>query len=540
MGASSSSSATSSTPAQVLRLTASFRDAVGRNAPVLVDQEGGRVQRLGPPHWPAYPPRRRLWTHLRPRRGDGPDGGASRRAPDRQRSPRARHRRRLPADRRRAGRRRQSRDRRSRLWRARRSKVAALGGAVADGPAGRRRAAGAQAHPRPRPRHGRQPRRLPVVETDRATLDATDFAAFRPLSDLPLGMTAHVVFTAIDPLAPATTSVTMVREVIRGLDWDFSGLLMSDDISMGALSGSHRRAHARGDRGRLRRRAPLQRQARGDAGGRGGGARARRRSRRTRRRRARPSRAARGARSFGAARGMGGAHECALGCRRGRPECDRMTADEIKFEADLTGDPAPSAPPTSRRWWSMSRASRDRSISCCARAPAEGRSRQDLDPGAGGPVPRLHRGGAQAAARARRRLSRDGGLARLSEVAAAAARHPRARRAERRGHGECAGAAAQASRSDPRRGRAPVRAARSSIATCSRRGQPEPIAHIKHPQWTATLYDLLSAYAQQRQKTRALACAARQAHGLVAGRGARGAGAADRPVAPTGRGSTNI
>src|SRR5260221_9092667 len=45
------------TPAQVRRLTASIRDAVGREAPVFVDQEGGRVQRLGPPHWPAYPPR---------------------------------------------------------------------------------------------------------------------------------------------------------------------------------------------------------------------------------------------------------------------------------------------------------------------------------------------------------------------------------------------------------------------------------------------------------------------------------------------------
>src|SRR5215467_11149327 len=44
------------TPAQVRRLTASVRDAVGREAPVLVDQEGGRVQRLGPPHWPPYPP----------------------------------------------------------------------------------------------------------------------------------------------------------------------------------------------------------------------------------------------------------------------------------------------------------------------------------------------------------------------------------------------------------------------------------------------------------------------------------------------------
>ena len=44
------------------------------------------------------------------------------------------------------------------------------------------------------------------------TLEATDFAAFRPLADLPLGMTAHVVFSAIDPVAPATTSVTMVEK----------------------------------------------------------------------------------------------------------------------------------------------------------------------------------------------------------------------------------------------------------------------------------------------------------------------------------------
>src|SRR5262249_61741925 len=79
--------------------------------------------------------------------------------------------------------------------------------------------------------------RLPVVDTDRATLEATDFAAFRPLAQLPLGMTAHVVFSAIDPVSPATTSVTMIRDVIRGFI-GFDGLLMSDDISMNALSGS--------------------------------------------------------------------------------------------------------------------------------------------------------------------------------------------------------------------------------------------------------------------------------------------------------------
>ena len=76
-----------------------------------------------------------------------------------------------------------------------------------------------------------------MVDTDRATLEATDFAAFRPLAGLPLGMTAHVVFSAIDPVAPATTSVTMVREVIRGFI-GFQGLLMSDDVSMNALSGT--------------------------------------------------------------------------------------------------------------------------------------------------------------------------------------------------------------------------------------------------------------------------------------------------------------
>ena len=91
------------------------------------------------------------------------------------------------------------------------------------------------------PGHGRATadshQKLPVVSTDRATLEATDFAAFRPLAGLPLAMTAHVVFTAIDPVAPATTSAAIVRDVIRD-SIGFQGLLMSDDISMGALSGS--------------------------------------------------------------------------------------------------------------------------------------------------------------------------------------------------------------------------------------------------------------------------------------------------------------
>src|SRR6202000_1575014 len=65
----------------------------------------------------------------------------------------------------------------------------------------------------------------------------TDFAAFRPLADLPMAMTAHVVFSALDPAHPATTSATIIEQVIRG-SIGFQGLLMSDDVSMNALEGS--------------------------------------------------------------------------------------------------------------------------------------------------------------------------------------------------------------------------------------------------------------------------------------------------------------
>ena len=224
------------TPEQVRRLTSEFRDAVGADAPVLVDQEGGRVQRLGPPHWPAYPAGavyRRLYerdcaTGLAAARlgarliandlrdvgidvdclplADVPVAGADAVIGDRAYGD-------TPAQ------------------------VAAIAGAIADGLL----EGGVLPVLKHLPGHGRATAdshlRLPVVDTDRATLEATDFAAFRPLAGLPLGMTAHVVFTAYDPLAPATTSVTMVRQVIRD-SIGFRGLLMSDDVSMGALSGS--------------------------------------------------------------------------------------------------------------------------------------------------------------------------------------------------------------------------------------------------------------------------------------------------------------
>jgi beta-N-acetylhexosaminidase len=91
------------------------------------------------------------------------------------------------------------------------------------------------------PGHGRATadshERLPVVAAPRELLEATDFAAFMPLAQLPLGMTAHVDFTALDPGVAATTSRTIIGEVIRRII-GFTGALMSDDISMGALSGS--------------------------------------------------------------------------------------------------------------------------------------------------------------------------------------------------------------------------------------------------------------------------------------------------------------
>jgi beta-N-acetylhexosaminidase len=80
---------------------------------------------------------------------------------------------------------------------------------------------------------------LPVVDASREALETHDFKPFRMLTDMPLAMTAHVVYTAIDPERPATTSPTVVRDVIRG-HIGYQGLVMSDDLSMEALSGSLR------------------------------------------------------------------------------------------------------------------------------------------------------------------------------------------------------------------------------------------------------------------------------------------------------------
>jgi beta-N-acetylhexosaminidase len=224
------------TPDQVRALTDALRESIGeRDAPVLIDQEGGRVQRLGPPNWTRYPPGRaygelaandpllrreiarlgaRLMAHDLASVGvnvdcapvlDVPEPGAHDIIGDRAYG--------------------QSAD-----------EVALLGRAVAEGLI----AGGVLPVIKHMPGHGRSRADshlgLPVVEAAHAALAARDFGPFRVNSDLPMAMTAHVVFAALDPDRPATTSRRVIRQVIRG-EIGFDGLLITDDLSMQALSG---------------------------------------------------------------------------------------------------------------------------------------------------------------------------------------------------------------------------------------------------------------------------------------------------------------
>jgi len=218
-------------------LTGDIRDALGRHAPILVDQEGGRVQRLGPPEWRAYPPAA-VFERA------GADAAAAERL--------ARLGARLIAsDLREAGidvdclpvldapapgahdiigNRAYSRDP---------DRVARLGRAAAEGLL----AGGVLPVMKHIPGHGRARAdshlELPVVEAPREELEAVDFPPFVANADLPAAMTAHVVYTAIDPAAPGTLSRKVVQEIIRGRI-GFDGLLMTDDLSMKALTGGFR------------------------------------------------------------------------------------------------------------------------------------------------------------------------------------------------------------------------------------------------------------------------------------------------------------
>ena len=224
-------------PDQVSALVRELRNCLGEaDAPVLIDQEGGRVARLGPPHWPVYPPGAVFGAlyDLDPALGlkaarlssrliaadlidlgitvdclplaDVPVAGADAVIGNR-------------------------------AYGTEPAKVAAIARAVTEG----LEQGGVLPVLKHIPGHGRAAAdshfRLPTVDTSKDELERTDFAAFQPLADLPMAMTAHVVFSALDPTHPATTSATIIRQVIRGLI-GFQGLLMSDDVSMNALAGS--------------------------------------------------------------------------------------------------------------------------------------------------------------------------------------------------------------------------------------------------------------------------------------------------------------
>ena len=223
-------------PAQVADLVAQLRDSIGvPDAPVLIDQEGGRVARLGPPHWRRPPAAGKFatlyaqdearglnaaWLNARAIAHDlhclGIDVDC---APVLDLL--------LPDAHDIVG---------DRAYGTTPAPVIALGRAVCDGLL----AGGVLPVIKHMPGHGRaladSHHELPVVRATAAELEA-DFAPFRALADAPLAMTAHIVYPAFDPDRPASTSAVVIDRVIRGAI-GFEGVLLSDDINMSALAGS--------------------------------------------------------------------------------------------------------------------------------------------------------------------------------------------------------------------------------------------------------------------------------------------------------------
>ncbi|SMF14203.1 beta-N-acetylhexosaminidase [Tistlia consotensis] len=222
-------------PAQVAALVEALRDSVGRRAPVLIDQEGGRVQRLRPPHWrqaPAAEAFARLYEtdperacallrlNLRLIAAELAELGI-----DVDCVPCLDLR--LPEGHGVIG---------DRAYGSDPAQVAALGRAACEGLL----AGGVLPVIKHLPGHGRATadshHELPRVATPLETLRATDLAPFRALADQPLGMTAHIVFEAVDGERPVTTSPAALERLIRR-EIGFDGLLMSDDLFMEALQG---------------------------------------------------------------------------------------------------------------------------------------------------------------------------------------------------------------------------------------------------------------------------------------------------------------
>ena len=223
-------------PRQILDLVSEFRACVGRtDAPVLIDQEGGRVQRLSTPHWPLYPAGAKIADAYR---ADRLAGLAL-----------ARNIARLIAD-----------DLYAlginvdclpvldvpqanvhaiigdRAYGTTAEMIAEIGRAMAEGLMER----GVLPVIKHIPGHGRavvdSHLELPEVSASKADLRTVDFRPFADLADMPLAMTAHIVYSAFDGDRPATHSARVIEEVIRG-EIGFDGLLMTDDLSMKALGG---------------------------------------------------------------------------------------------------------------------------------------------------------------------------------------------------------------------------------------------------------------------------------------------------------------
>jgi beta-N-acetylhexosaminidase len=225
------------TPGQVRTLVAELRDAVGRrDAPVLIDQEGGRVARLQPPHWPALPPARAIGLLAEQ---DSDKGVLAARAAGRvigsmladlgidvTCAPVVDLL--LPETHAVIG---------DRAYSDRPELAGALAAAMCAG----LRDAGVTPIVKHIPGHGRATAdshlALPRIVADRAMLDATDFAAFRAVAGASWAMVAHCVYAAFDAERPASVSPEVIAEAIRGRI-GFEGILIADDIGMKALRGS--------------------------------------------------------------------------------------------------------------------------------------------------------------------------------------------------------------------------------------------------------------------------------------------------------------
>jgi beta-N-acetylhexosaminidase len=226
-------------PAQISALTQEFRGLAGyQEAPVFIDQEGGRVQRLGPPQWPSFPPAAAF-------------GAIYARDPEQAREAARLGARliahellalgitadclpvadlRLPEGHGIIG---------DRAYGETVEVVTELARAASEGLA----EGGVLPVMKHIPGHGGanadSHEALPTVSASRAELEQTDFEPFRRLRDLPMAMTAHVLYSALDPDNAATVSPKIIGEIIRG-SIGFDGLLMTDDLSMKALKGSLR------------------------------------------------------------------------------------------------------------------------------------------------------------------------------------------------------------------------------------------------------------------------------------------------------------